>query len=256
MSPYPLNPRHVTSDIHFMAPPVPDQIKEWTRELLGGRGFIKAWNDPRERRKILLIAERVDELRMDADDLHDYFLQAKDASNGLDAVLDKIGKPQGKVSTSPRPSPPQGAAQSAAAATVAARARGAAPAASSGPASNAARTTMQQSGEIGRDESAREEIARLRADLEWTRRHARDLEELTRALTERAVLDATRIKGLEAAIMTIASAAGMSETIEQAYFTGTAQFLDPRMAQLARGRVNSIPDASTRRTAGGALPLP
>jgi hypothetical protein len=236
-----------------MAPPIPDQIKEWTRELLGGRGFIKAWNDPRDRRKIMQIAERVDELRLDAEDVRDYFLQSKDASNGLDAVIDKIGKPQGKA-VSPY-SPPAQSASAATGSSVSRSRKDLATSESSRAATAAASTrpTMSQSGEIGRDESAREEIARVRADLESTRRHARDLEELARALTERAVLDATRIKGLEAALMTIASAAGMSETIEQAYFTGTAQYLDPRMAQLARA--TSAPNTTVRRAAG-VLPLP
>jgi hypothetical protein len=209
-----------------MASEIPDQIKEWTRELLGGRGFIKAWNNPRERRKILQIVERVEELRIAPEDVHDYFHQAKDGRNGLDEIIDRIGKPQGKVSARPKVTAP--------APTGSSPARTSGSASSGGP----GRPAASSSGDIGRDESAREEIGRLRLDLEWTRKHARDLEELVRAITERAVLDATRIKGLEAAIMTVAHAAGMTETVEQAYFTATARYLDPRTAQLTRARAN------------------
>lgn len=219
---------------------IPDLLKERIRVLLGGRGFIKAWNDPAQKKKLLQITQRMEELRLGADEIHEVFLRAKDGRNGLDDILDQIGKPQGSASSREKTYTPHPAALAASSGTAASVAHRAAVAA-----------TRAETGEIGRDESAREEISRLRSDLESTRRRSREIEDLARALTERAVLDATRIKGLEAAIMTVAHAAGMAETIEQAYFTATAQYLDPRIANLRRVPVMTEP---ARRA--GALPLP
>lgn len=176
-----------------MASSIPQHVKEWTRDLLGARGFILAWNDPKMRKKLDRIGELITERKLTLAELHTIFLQARNSRDGLDAVLDRLEK-------SPHPA----AARSAKAASPAA-------------------TTVSQRGA-----ATDAELSALRAEIVALRSHARDLEILARALTERAVFDATRIQGLETVLMGIAQSAGLSAAAEELYASSTARFLEKR----------------------------
>jgi len=175
---------------------LPRYIQNWTRELLGAHGCVRVFNTATERRKIDTIIEAIESGKVTAPDVRAAFNRAATSRKpSLDDVL-KLLKGVGC-----------GAVQRPAAAV---------PAAASAPIVPPV------------------EIQALQRELDAFGQKVNDLEELTRALTERAVLDAVRIQGLEAVIMAMANGSGIGPDAERVYRQTTSQYLSRRMPLLKR----------------------
>ncbi len=209
-----------------MADTIPSYIKDWTRELLGARGFLKAWNDIAQKKKLDLIVETIAAEKRPLDEIHNAFLRARGSKSPLDDVINQLQKPErwdiGK------------AVQAAKLASKHAD--------TSRPAEIRSKPAETFSAEL------QQELSRIRAEANMSRIRLVDMEQLVRALTERAVLDATRIKGLETALMALAENAGVSAEAERVYFKATAQFLDSRMPLLYESRSRNYSSIAGERT--------
>lgn len=174
---------------------LPRYIQNWTRELLGAHGCVRAFNTSTERRKIDTIVEAIESGKVTAPDVRAAFNRAAISRKpSLDDVLKQLkGVGSGAVQR------PASAAPAAPAPTV-----------------------------------PPVEIQALQRELDALGRKVNDLEELTRALTERAVLDAVRIQGLESVIMAMANGSGIGPDAERVYRQATSQYLSRRLPLLKR----------------------
>ncbi len=193
----------------------PQYIHEWARELLGARGYIQAMNNSTDRRKLEQIAEGLASGAIDFSKARAVFSRASIRRQGLDQVYRELESPEVMTTA-------HGA--------TAAHGRSA-PAYSAVPSSHASPSTAPpRKVTVASEES----VTRIQGELEAVRRHAREMENLLRELVQRAVMDATRIQGLETVVMAMAQNAGLGPACEETYANSTGDFLRRRMHLIRR----------------------
>jgi hypothetical protein len=215
-------------------------IHQWLRHWLGTHGYTRALKDRAKRDQLDEIVGRIERGELDGHEVRAVFAEAARRNLKIDEVfaalapaerITEVRGPRGIVAVLPvkrsgtgtterttQPSPP--AYRPAPSAPVA-RPVPAAVVATAAPATSPA---------------VEAELRALRTELEAGRRHAIELETLVRGLLERAVLDATRIRGLEDVIMAIAKGAGIDAAAEEVYVKSTRDYLAKREDLLRRAR--------------------
>lgn len=214
---------HKIVDTEIMAA-LPRYLQECTRELLGARGYMRTLNDERGLARLRLIADVIEKTALEPSTVHAIFSRVAAKKEGLDGVLRELESPE-KAMVVKRP------AEAAVASASSLPSRRPTPAAPSLPARAVSPPARSMSTPAMADPS-RDELRRIHAEIEQSRVHARELEVLVRALVERSVLDATRIRGLESVVMAMANAAGAGSAAEQCYGEATVEFLERKTRML------------------------
>lgn len=222
----------------------PQYIREWIRELLGTRGYLRALNDEASRTKIRQLGEWASSSAVAPDKIRDICLRTDPGRGALDAVLNEIkelaGAPTRKRAAMVPPAAPSQ--------QKVYYSRSAPP-----PDHSPAAPPV---------EASSIEIETLRSEVRELGYRAAELEELVRELTARAVIDATRIKGLESALMALGESAGVKNELENVYGEATKHYIRPRLKHLHRSapatQISPTNPTTTQKTrpTPNSLPLP
>lgn len=183
-------------------------VGQWIRDLLGPRKFLRAMNNAETRARIEGIAREIDRGRLDSNLVRGALARASATRDGLDNVLRELEASLPTPAASPDEVP----------ALAADRDR---------------ERARKQEEEF---EALVGTVIGLRNDLISARNMIHEMDGLLRELVLRAVLDATRIRGLENALMALASATGdprLQRVCEEVYSRSTAEYLAPRLKKIA-----------------------
>lgn len=223
--------------------PIPKYLLDWTRDLVGVRGYVRLLNDEPARRKLRRIVELIESASIAKDIVQSAFNEALRRRRGLDEVIRLLEGPERGIavtrpgSVAVHPALMNRSVESVRASSVRhAGVRAEASLSGSAVRAPVVRATIA-SEKISEAPSADRQsihaieyrLGQMAAELHEQRRHARELEALVREMVERSVLDATRIHGLETVLMAMAHASSIGADATALYAAASADFLDKRV---------------------------
>lgn len=177
-------------------------VHRWTRELVGARGLFRILNEPKLRGRLSRLVDSINAGKIGREEVRTAFARAMyQQQGGIEELFDEFERLPLKTKTIQRRPPLEFVASRTGSAVAVAV------------------------------EKVENQIQTLKLEIEAARRHGRELENLTRALVERSVMDATRIRGLEVALVTLADRTGLGDEITAIYSAATADFLHRKVTK-------------------------
>ena len=175
----------------------PNNIHDWIREFIGGRAYIRAMNNRSERNKIYKIEDLVESGAVDLTEARAMLARARDKNQSMDDVIMELERSYSLKNFK------SGLNSQKSLNSVATN-----------------KTQIPSELQLKIDELEKKVVA--------LHNHLFALEEVTRGLVERAVMDATRIHGIESVVMALAHGSGIGADAEEMYSRTTGEFLNKR----------------------------